>query len=278
MVINWFPGHMKKTLESLKEMCKKVDGAIYVLDARAPFSCLNPQIDKIIEHKPVLYVVNKIDLIDKEHENKIRKIMQSDGKKVLFLQGNSSSNRKFIISALEELMFEKLKNKREKGVEPLLKIMVIGTPNTGKSTIINTLYGEKKAKTSDKAGVTKSNQWVKVSDNFAMLDTPGTLWPKLEDKKVAFNLALIGSIKKEVLDEDELGFEYIKFMIEKHPDLLTIRYKVTDFDNEPIDVYNQILKNCGLLAKGGEVDYTKGAVRVLEDFRSGRIGKICLDL
>ena len=156
--------------------------------------------------------------------------------------------------------------------------MVIGTPNTGKSTIINTLYGEKKAKTSDKAGVTKANQWVKVSDNFVMLDTPGTLWPKLEDKDVAFNLALIGSIKKEVLDEDELGFEYIKFMIEKHPDLLTERYKVSDFEKEPIEIYDQILKNCGLLSKGGVVDYTKGAVRVLEDFRSGRIGKICLDL
>ena len=278
MVINWFPGHMKKTIDSLKNMCKKIDAAIYVLDARAPFSCLNPQIDKIIEHKPVLYIINKIDLINKEHENKIRKTMQSDGKKALFLQGNSTSNRKYIISALEELLAEKLQNKREKGIEPLLKIMVIGTPNTGKSTIINTLYGEKKAKTSDKAGVTKSNQWVKVSDNFVMLDTPGVLWPKLEDKNVAFNLALIGSIKKEVLDEDELGFEYIKYMIEKHKNLLTERYKVTDFDREPIEVYDQILKNCGLISKGGNVDYTKGAVRVLEDFRSGRIGKICLDL
>lgn len=278
MVINWFPGHMKKTIDSLKDMCKKIDAAIYVLDARAPFSCLNPQIDKIIEHKPVLYIINKIDLINKEHENKIRKIMQSDGKKALFLQGNSTSNRKYIISALEELLAEKLQNKREKGIEPLLKIMVIGTPNTGKSTIINTLYGEKKAKTSDKAGVTKSNQWVKVSDNFVMLDTPGVLWPKLEDKNVAFNLALIGSIKKEVLDEDELGFEYIKYMIENHKNLLTERYKVTDFDREPIEVYDQILKNCGLISKGGNVDYTKGAVRVLEDFRSGRIGKICLDL
>ncbi len=278
MVINWFPGHMKKTLESLKDMTKKVDGAIYVLDARAPFSCLNPQIDKIIEHKPVLYVVNKIDLINNVQENKIRKIMVSDGKKALFLQGNSTKNKKIIISALEDLLAEKLKSKREKGVEPLIKLMVIGSPNTGKSTIINTLYGEKKAKTSDKAGVTKSNQWVKISDNFAMLDTPGTLWPKLEDQKIAFNLALIGCIKKEVLDEDELGFEYIKFMIQNHKDLLTERYKITDFDAEPIEVYDQILKNCGLLTKGGVIDYTKGAVRVLEDFRSGRIGRICLDL
>ena len=155
--------------------------------------------------------------------------------------------------------------------------MVIGTPNTGKSTIINTLYGQKKAITGDRAGVTKANQWVKISDNFVLLDTPGTLWPKLENEKIATNLAFIGSIKTEVIDQEELGYELAKYLIDNHKNKLSARYGISNFEQEYIVIYDEILKKMGCLIRGGEVDYNRGATKILDDFRSGRIGKICLD-
>ena len=277
MNINWFPGHMKKNLEKMQDNIKKIDIVLYVLDARAVFSCLNPKIDEIVKDKTILYVVNKVDLIEKSDAEKIVNIFKKQNKNVVCLQGTLSTNKSFLLTTLKELVKEKYQNKKNKGIEPVFKVMVIGTPNTGKSTIINTLYGQKKAVTGDKAGVTKSNQWVKVSDNFALLDTPGTLWPKFEEDSVARNLAFIGSIKKEVLDESELGFELVKFLISRYPNLIESRYKVSNLDRETIEVYDDILKKSGCIMRGGEIDYERGGTKILEDFRSGRIGKITLD-
>ena len=277
MNINWFPGHMKKNLEKMQDNIKKIDIVLYVLDARAVFSCLNPKIDEIVKDKTILYVVNKVDLIEKSDAEKIVNIFKKQNKNVVCLQGTLSTNKSFLLTTLKELVKEKYQNKKNKGIEPVFKVMVIGTPNTGKSTIINTLYGQKKAVTGDKAGVTKSNQWVKVGDNFALLDTPGTLWPKFEEDSVARNLAFIGSIKKEVLDESELGFELVKFLISRYPNLIESRYKVSNLDRETIEVYDDILKKSGCIMRGGEIDYERGGTKILEDFRSGRIGKITLD-
>ena len=277
MQINWFPGHMKKTLDKMQDNIKKIDIVIYVLDARAVFSCLNPNFDKIVKDKTILYVVNKVDLIEKSDAEKIVNIFKKQNKNVICMQGTLSTNKSYLLSCLKDLVKDKYESRKNKGIEPVFKVMVIGTPNTGKSTIINTLYGQKKAVTGDKAGVTKANQWVKVSDNFVMLDTPGTLWPKFENEIIAQNLAFIGSIKKEVLDESELGFELVKFLISKYPNLLESRYKVSDFDRETIDVYDDILVKAGCIMKGKEIDYERGGTKILEDFRSGRIGKICLD-
>lgn len=277
MKINWFPGHMKKNLDTMKENIKKIDVVLYVLDARAPFSCLNPKIDEIVENRTILYVINKVDLIEKNDAEKIVSIFKKQNKNVISLQATASSNRNILLQKLKELVSEKYERRKEKGVEPVFKVMVIGTPNTGKSTIINTLNGQKKAITGDRAGVTKANQWVKISDNFVLLDTPGTLWPKLENEKIATNLAFIGSIKNEVLDQEELGFELAKFLISDHQDLISNRYGILNFDSETIEIYDEILKKSGCIIRGGEVDYNRGAVKILEDFRSGRIGKICLD-
>lgn len=277
MNINWFPGHMKKNLEKMQDNIKKIDIVLYVLDARAVFSCLNPKIDEIVKDKTILYVVNKVDLIDKNDAEMIVNIFKKQNKNVICLQGTLSTNKSFLLGTLKDLVKEKYQNKKNKGIEPVFKVMVIGTPNTGKSTIINTLYGQKKAVTGDKAGVTKSNQWVKVSDNFALLDTPGTLWPKFEEDSTARNLAFIGSIKKEVLDESELGFELVKFLIFKYPNLIESRYKVSNFNRETIEIYDDILRKSGCIMRGGEIDYERGGTKILEDFRSGRIGKIILD-
>ncbi len=277
MKINWFPGHMKKNLDTMKENIKKIDVVLYVLDARAPFSCLNPKIDEIVEHRTILYVINKIDLIEKSDADKIVSCFKKQNKNVIALQATASSNRNILISKLKELVSEKYENRKSKGIEPVLKVMVIGTPNTGKSTIINTLYGQKKAITGDRAGVTKANQWVKISDNFVLLDTPGTLWPKLENEKIATNLAFIGSIKTEVIDQEELGYELAKYLIDNHKNKLSSRYGISNFEQEYIVIYDEILKKMGCLIRGGEVDYNRGATKILDDFRSGRIGKICLD-
>lgn len=277
MKINWFPGHMKKNLDTMKENIKKIDVVLYVLDARAPFSCLNPKIDEIVEHRTILYVINKIDLIEKSDADKIVSCFKKQNKNVIALQATASSNRNIMLSKLKELVSEKYENRKSKGIEPVFKVMVIGTPNTGKSTIINTLYGQKKAITGDRAGVTKANQWVKISDNFVLLDTPGTLWPKLENEKIATNLAFIGSIKTEVIDQEELGYELAKYLIDNHKNKLSARYGISNFEQEYIVIYDEILKKMGCLIRGGEVDYNRGATKILDDFRSGRIGKICLD-
>lgn len=277
MKINWFPGHMKKNLDTMKENIKKIDVVLYVLDARAPFSCLNPRIDEIVEHRTILYVINKIDLIEKSDADKIVSCFKKQNKNVIALQATASSNRNILLSKLKELVSEKYENRKSKGIEPVFKVMVIGTPNTGKSTIINTLYGQKKAITGDRAGVTKANQWVKISDNFVLLDTPGTLWPKLENEKIATNLAFIGSIKTEVIDQEELGYELAKYLIDNHKNKLSARYGISNFEQEYIVIYDEILKKMGCLIRGGEVDYNRGATKILDDFRSGRIGKICLD-
>lgn len=277
MKINWFPGHMKKNLDTMKENIKKIDVVLYVLDARAPFSCLNPKIDEIVEHRTILYVINKIDLIEKSDADKIVSCFKKQNKNVIALQATTSSNRNILLSKLKELVSEKYENRKSKGIEPVFKVMVIGTPNTGKSTIINTLYGQKKAITGDRAGVTKANQWVKISDNFVLLDTPGTLWPKLENEKIATNLAFIGSIKTEVIDQEELGYELAKYLIDNHKNKLSARYGISNYEQEYIVIYDEILKKMGCLIRGGEVDYNRGATKILDDFRSGRIGKICLD-
>ena len=277
MSINWFPGHMKKNLDNMRDNIKKIDVVLYVLDSRAPFSCLNPVIDEIVQNKTILYVVNKIDLIETKDAEKIASKFRDQNKNVITLQATASTNKSVLLAKLKELVKEKYENRKKRGVEPVFKVMVIGTPNTGKSTIINTLYGQKKAITGDRAGVTKANQWVKISDNFVLLDTPGTLWPKLDNNHVAMSLSFIGSIKKEVLDEEELGFELAKYLIKNHPQLIEKRYAVSDFNREYIEIYEDILKKMGCIIRGGEVDYHRGATKLIDDFRSGRIGKICLD-
>lgn len=278
MKINWFPGHMKKTLEKMQLDIKKVDGVIYVIDSRAPFSCFNPKINDIIGNKPVVYVLSKTDLSNPKITERFTNKLKEQNKIVLSLNLNSSSAKNIIINTLNQLLKQKKENDDKKSVVSVFKFMVIGVPNTGKSTLINNLAYSKKAVTGDKAGVTKSTQWVRVSDTLALLDTPGTLWPNMDDEMVALKLAFIGSIKDDVLDTTELGFELIKYLIKNNVTELKERFTNVDFSGEPIDVYDSIGKSRGYLLKGGDIDYDRLGKAMLVDFRSGRMGKITLDM
>lgn len=278
MKINWFPGHMKKTLEKMQTDIKKVDGVIYVIDSRAPFSCFNPKINDIIGNKPVVYILSKADLANNQVTDNFAKILKGQNKIVLSLNLNSTTAKNIIINTLNQLLKNKKQIDEKKSVVSIFKFMVIGVPNTGKSTLINNLAYSKKAITGDKAGVTKSTQWVKVSDTLALLDTPGTLWPNMNDEMVSLKLAFIGSIKDDVLDTTELGFELVKFLLKNNLNELKDRFPSVDFTGEPIEIYDAIGKSRGYLLKGGEIDYDRLGKAMLVDFRSGRMGKISLDV
>lgn len=275
MKINWFPGHMKKAQDEIKNNLKMCDIVIYVLDARAPFSTLNQNIDSIVDNKPVLYVLNKSDLADMNKCQAAVKKLTEQGKKALIFS-NDNAKRKLMFENLYELLKEKIEKAKTKTIKRQHKIMVIGVPNTGKSTIINMLCGNKKVMVGDKAGVTRSSNWVKAGDDFVMLDTPGVLLPDMKEQYVADNLAYIGSVKDDVLDLEEIGFKLFKKLLKIAPNELKTRYKLTSLSSEEIELYDQVGKNMGTLIKG-EVDYLRLGKMIISDFRNARIGNISLE-
>lgn len=278
--INWFPGHMAKALKQMSEEISKVDMVIYVLDARAPFSCLNPEFESVAAGKPILYVINKADLVDEGKlffvKNKL--IKQNDLYDCVILNSTSSGANKQIEPIMRKLCDAKITKYKNKGIKVNLRAMVIGVPNSGKSTLINNLCGIKKAITGDKAGVTRGRQWVSLKNGFELLDTPGTLWPNLENKKVAQNLAYIGSIRNEVLDINELALEFVGAVRTDYKQNLENRYKIEiQEDKTNLEVLDEIAEKSHFLLKGNEIDYDRVCFTLIDDFRKGRLGKIFLD-
>ena len=282
MIIQWFPGHMRKTLVDIEKNLKFANVIIYCLDARIPISSLNPEINEIVKNKPIIYLLNKADLANEMETKKFAEKFKAEGKTVLITNANSQTCKQSITKALNSAFSYKQEQFSKKGVNGMLRAMVIGVPNTGKSTIINVLSGAKKAVTGDKAGVTRNISWIKVDSNIEIMDTPGTLWPKFENFEIARNLAIVGSIKNEVLDESELGFECLKLLIEIAPNQLIDRYnlqfKTDEMKNiEPIEIYDKICINRGWILRKNEIDYERAGKGILDDFRSGKLGKITLD-
>ena len=278
--INWFPGHMAKALKQMSEEISKVDMVIYVLDARAPFSCLNPQFETVASNKPILYIVNKADLVDEAKlvsvKNKL--ISQNPLYDCVILNSTLSGANKQIEPIMRKLCDAKITKYRNKGIKVNLRAMVIGVPNSGKSTLINNLCGIKKAITGDKAGVTRGRQWVSLKNGFELLDTPGTLWPNLENKKVAQNLAYIGSIRNEVLDINELALEFVGSIRNEYKQNLENRYKINiNEEKTNLEVLDEIAEKSHFLLKGNEIDYDRVCFTIIDDFRKGRLGKIFLD-
>lgn len=276
MDINWFPGHMTKSMRMMEENIKLVDAVVYVLDARAPKSCINPNFSRFIEKLPVVFVLNKSDLADDNEVIKWKKKLTREKSEAVAINSTVSKNSGAVISAIKRLCSNKINKFASKGVKATVRVMIIGVPNTGKSTLVNNLCGKAKAITGNKAGVTRGKQWVKVSDTIEVLDTPGTLYPKLNDQTCALHLAYMGSIKDEVVDGYELACKFVTEMAQNFPQTLLNRYGI-DINGTCDELLERIGRKRGLLMKGNEVDFERVCDAVLDDFRKGRMGKITLD-
>jgi ribosome biogenesis GTPase A len=271
---------MAKSLRMMSAEVKNIDAIIYVLDARAPLSCLNPVFLEMIGNKPVLFILNKIDLADSIKIKSIKSNLKTENSDVLELNSTASGALKAITNSLNNLCKSQIERFKNKGVNYFVRAMVIGVPNSGKSTLVNNLCGSAKAATGDKPGVTKGKQWVKLSNNIEILDTPGVLWPNLENKRCALNLAYIGSIKDEVVSIFDLSLNFIEDMIQQYKSLFFARFKLTEQDvkdKTSYEILELIGRNRKYLIKGGEVDLERTAFTIIDDFRKGKIGKITLD-
>ena len=278
MIIQWYPGHMDKALREMQNTLKLVDAIIYVLDSRAPYSCINPKYKDLIGNKPALLVLNKADLVNEEDLNKWTDLFKRNGYDSIKLNSTISNASKIILSKMEVILSDKIEKNKAKGIQLPLRFMVIGVPNCGKSTLINNVCPRKKTETGNKAGVTRANQWVKINATYEILDTPGTLWPSFKNNQVAKNLAYIGSIKDEVLDIEELAYSFIEDIKDRFFNNIKERYSLLCNENtETIDIYNEICLKRGFILRGNELDYNRGAKAIIDDFRKGRMGKIILD-
>ena len=275
--INWFPGHMAKALRDMAEEVKNVDMVIYVLDARAPISSVNPEFVAIVGQKPILYVLNKSDLVENEDINRFKTRFKKPNTDVIELNSTQSGAIKKIEPIMTKLCEEKINKFKQKGFKTNLRAMVIGIPNSGKSTLINNLCGVKKAITGDKAGVTRGKQWLSLKNGFEVLDTPGTLWPNITSNQMALSLAFIGSIKNEVVDMGELAIEFINFCKKHYFQNLKSKYQVPEEATSAIEILEHIAEFKHYLLKGGELDYDRTCFAIIDDFRKGKLGKICLD-
>ena len=274
--INWYPGHMTKSIRMIEENIRLIDVLIYVLDARAPRSCINPDFNRYIQKLPVIYALNKSDLADDAETEKWRGVLSGPMSEVIALNSTVSKSSASVMSSIRRLCGGKINRYAAKGVKTTIKAMVLGVPNTGKSTLINNLIGKGKAVTGNKAGVTRGKQWFNAGDYTEILDTPGTLYPKLSDQTIARHLAYLGSIKDEVLDVTELSCQLLKELAAIKPDAIASRYGfVPDGDGEK-DLSSVCLARSFML-KGGIPDTERASKAVIEDFRKGRLGKITLD-
>ena len=280
MKINWFPGHMIKALRVMEKEVKNIDIILYVLDARAPLACLNPEFNKIIKNKPVLFILNKIDIADnvKIEKEKIEDCLLnyfSNKVDIVKLNSTMSGAKKIILQKINYLCREKIEKNASKNINAYIRGMVVGVPNCGKSTLINNLCGKGKTITGDKPGVTRGKQWVNVEKNIQILDTPGTLYPNLENQQFAKFLAYIGSIKDEVVDINELACDFISDIEKQYGTILNKRYQV-ELLGLPFEKIQQIAIKKNLLIKGGEIDFDRTCFMIIDDFRKGRLGNLTL--
>lgn len=276
MKINWFPGHMKKAMMMMDFEIKNVDLILYCLDSRVPLSCLNPNFNNLLNRKPIIFVLTKADLADENENKKWLQYFEKFGG-VISLNSTVSGAGFELKKKINQTLQHKLDRNVRKGINIPLRAMVIGVPNTGKSTLINNLCGNARAIVGNKPGVTRGKQWVKIDENLELMDTPGTLWPDLENEKVARHLAFVGSIKEEVLDIPSLVVEFLMEMIQNYTKNLEERYGVEFSEANILSSYDTICLKRGWILKGKEPDYERGGRAILEDFRKGKLGRISLE-
>lgn len=272
--INWYPGHMKKTRELIAENLKMVDIVIEVIDARIPVSSRNPIIDELVKTKKRIIILNKSDLSDGKANARWSDYFKKQGSMVLAMNCMSGGGVNQLYKILNRLQDEKNEGQIRK--KPL-RMMIVGVPNVGKSSLINRMTGKKSAKTGDRPGVTKGKQWLGLENGMQLLDTPGILWPKFEDPEVGLNLAFCGSIKDEILDVATLALELIKVLQKDYPQLLRDRYKLDEIEEDALTNMENIALKRGFILPGKRIDYERCGKTVLDEFRSGKIGNITLE-
>ena len=261
-----------RDMEAKRDLC---DGVICVLDARAPIATVNKNLKKIFGEKPVLFVLNKADMADASKTDGFLKLFESKGKYCVKCDCTNPSSKRVLLQKLGEITEEKRNRAAAKGLTRTFRFMVAGIPNTGKSTLVNLISGQKRAKTGDKAGVTRDVRWLKCG-GFDLLDTPGTMPPSFDDQHHARHLAYIGSINDDILDMDDIALELLGELAKLYPQYLTERYGIDDF-SEKLGMYEAVCKRRGFIFRGGEYDYERGAKAIVDDFRKGRTGKISLE-
>lgn len=279
--IQWFPGHMAKTRRAISANLKLVDAVAELIDARAPLSSRNPEIDTLTARKPRIVLLNKCDLADANATAAWVSYLKSENVTALAVDCKSGKGLNKLMPTLKATVLRELMEKRERsgmGGAPI-RMMILGIPNVGKSSLINRLAGGKRAKVEDRPGVTRTKQWVKLQDNTELLDMPGVLWPKFEDQSAAIRLAFTGAISDDILDIETLAMKLLSYLAESYPQSLTERYKIElDESDDGLALLEKVGRKRGMVVSGGEINTERAAITVLDEFRSGKLGRITLEL
>lgn len=280
--IQWFPGHMTKTKRQIQASLKLVDAVAEILDARIPLSSKNPDLQKLIQNKPKVVLLNKCDMANQTATSRWIDYYASQGIAAIAVDCKSGKGLNKFAPAVNNVLSERRERLKAKGmVNPMLRIMIVGIPNVGKSSFINRVAKQNRAKVEDRPGVTRGNQWYSIAKNIEMLDTPGVLWPKFDDKIVGERLAFTGAVKDQILDTELLAVRLLDFLRSLKPADFIARFKLEDIDLDAIDSYellNVIGKKRGMLISGGEINTERAAIMLLDEFRSGKLGRITLEM
>lgn len=278
MTIQWFPGHMAKARREVTEKLKLVDIVFELIDARLPLSSRNPMIDEVIHQKPRLLILNKMDLADETETARWIRYFEAQGDRAVAINSFEGKGLQTVIKAAKEILEPKLERMRSRGIRPgAIRAMIVGIPNVGKSTLINRLAKKNIAKTGNTPGVTKAQQWIKFEKELELLDTPGILWPKFEDKEAGYKLALTGAIKDSIVNMEDLAVYGLRFLEEHYPDRLSERYGLTTVGDDILQIFNQIGSLRKVYTTGGEVEYDKVAELIVRDIRNEYLGKLTFD-
>ena len=278
MNFQWYPGHMTKAKRMMQENIKLIDLVIELVDARVPISSRNPDIDELGKNKARLILLNKADLADEKQTEEWIGYFRGKGYSAVKVNSRKGGGIKSIQGVIQEACKEKTERDRKRGIlNRPVRAMVVGIPNVGKSTFINSFAGKACAKTGNKPGVTKGNQWIRLNKTLELLDTPGILWPRFEDQQVGLHLALIGSINDQILNKDELACELISLLEKDYPQVVKDRFGIENVEEDRVKVLEEIARSRACLMKGGELDLARASALLLDDFRAGKLGRISLE-